>query len=65
MTALTRDFKETVAARVQQQPDFAKALFDKAATLCLNDEADMAKLILRNLIGNPPKRLGVSRPNIF
>ncbi len=48
--ALTRDFKETVVARVQQQPDFAKALFDEAATLFLNGEADTAKLMLRDLI---------------
>ncbi len=48
--ALTRDFKETVIARVQQDPDFAKALFDQAVTLFLNGEADTAKLVLRDLV---------------
>ncbi len=48
--ALTRDFKETVIARVQRDPDFAKALFDEAATLFLNGEADTAKLMLRDLV---------------
>ncbi len=47
---LTRDFKETVIARVQRDPDFAKALFDEAATLFLNGEADTAKLMLRDLV---------------
>ncbi len=31
--ALTRDFKETVAARVQNDPAFAQALLDEAITL--------------------------------
>ncbi|MCC7042105.1 MAG: transcriptional regulator, partial [Burkholderiales bacterium] len=30
--ALTRDFKETVAARVQNDPAFAQALLDEAIT---------------------------------
>ena len=50
MMALTRDFKETVLLRAQQDPDFAKALFDEAATLFLNGEADTAKFILRDLV---------------
>ncbi len=48
--ALTRDFKETVVARVQRAPDFTKALFGEAATLFLNGEADTAKLMLRDLV---------------
>ena len=31
--ALTRDFKETVVARVQTDPAFAQALLDEAVTL--------------------------------
>jgi hypothetical protein len=31
--ALTRDFKETVAARVQRDPAVAQALLDEAITL--------------------------------
>ena len=48
--ALTRDFKETVAARVQADPAFAKALLDEAITLFLDGEADIAKLVLRDLV---------------
>lgn len=48
--ALTRDFKETVAARVQGDPAFAQALLDEAITLFVNGEPDTAKLILRDLV---------------
>src|SRR4051794_32999371 len=46
----TRDFKQTVAERVQRDPAFAKALLDEAATLFLNGEPDTARLILRDLV---------------
>jgi DNA-binding phage protein len=48
--ALTRDFKETIAARIQSDPDFARAMLDEAATLFLNGEPETAKLILRDLV---------------
>jgi DNA-binding phage protein len=48
--ALTRDFKQTIAARVRRDPKFAKALLDEAATLFLNGEPDAARLILRELV---------------
>jgi len=48
--ALTRDFKETVSARVARDPAFAKALLDEAATLFLNGEPHTARLILRDLV---------------
>lgn len=48
--ALTRDFKATVLTRVKNDPKFAKALLDKAATLFLNGEPDTAKSILRDLV---------------
>jgi len=48
--ALTRDFKETVATRVQSDPVFAQALLDEAVTLFVNGEPDTAKLILRDLV---------------
>ena len=48
--ALTRDFKETVAARVQSDPAFAQALLDGAITLFVNGEPEPAKLILRDLV---------------
>lgn len=48
--ALTRDFKATIAARVQNEPAFAKALLDEALTLFINGEPDTAKLMLRDLV---------------
>jgi DNA-binding phage protein len=48
--ALTRNFKETVIARVKRDPAFAQALLDEALTLFLNGEPDTAKLILRDLV---------------
>src|SRR5204863_7543338 len=47
---LTRDFKQTIAARVRRDPKFAKALLHEAATLFLNGEPDTARLILRDLV---------------
>jgi DNA-binding phage protein len=47
---LTRDFRETIAKRVRRDPDFAKALLDEAATLFLNGEPQLARLILRDLV---------------
>jgi DNA-binding phage protein len=47
---LTREFKETVAARVQKDPAFAQALLDEAITLFVNGEPESAKLILRDLV---------------
>ena len=47
---LTRDFKETIVGRVRRDPDFAKALLDEAATLFLNGEPQLARLILRDLV---------------
>ena len=48
--ALTRNFKITVAARVQSDPVFAQALLDEAITLFINGEPETAKLILRDLV---------------
>lgn len=48
--ALTRDFKETIIARIQADPAFARGLLDEAATLFLNGEPETAKLILRDLV---------------
>lgn len=48
--ALTRNFKETVTARVARDPAFAKALLDEAATLFLNGDGHTARLVLRDLV---------------
>jgi DNA-binding phage protein len=47
---LTRDFKETVNARVQKDPAFAAALLDEAVSLFLNGAPETARLILRDLV---------------
>jgi len=51
--ALTRDVKETVAARVQNDPAFAQALLDEAIILLVNGEPEPANLILRDLDNAP------------
>lgn len=48
--ALTRDFKQTVVERVERDPAFARALLDEAATLFLNGEAGLARMVLRDLV---------------
>ncbi len=48
--ALTRDFKETVVARVERDPTFAKGLLDEATTLLIGGEAETARVILRDLV---------------
>lgn len=48
--ALTRNFKKTVADRAQRDPAFAQALLDEAATLFLNGEPEIARIILRDLV---------------
>lgn len=48
--ALTRDFKETVVARVNRDPAYAKALLDEASTLSLNGDPETSRMILRDLI---------------
>ena len=47
---MTRDFKETMAERVRNDPTFAQALLDEALTLFVNGEPESAKLILRDLV---------------
>jgi DNA-binding phage protein len=50
IVALTRDFKQTVVERVERDPAFAKAMLDEAATLFLNGEPELARIILRDLV---------------
>ena len=47
---LTRDFKETVIARVERDPAFAKELLVEATTLVIGGEGDTARVILRDLV---------------
>jgi DNA-binding phage protein len=47
---LTKDLKETLKKRVENDPDFAKALLHEAIDLMLDGDSATAKLILRDLI---------------
>ena len=48
--ALTRDLRPTVIERVRNDPEFARALLDEAATLFINGEPQTARLVLRDLV---------------
>jgi len=48
--ALTREFKDTVAARVQRDPRFREALFTEAMNAYLGGDTGMGKSILRDLV---------------
>ncbi len=54
--ALTRDFKDTVAARVQTDPAFAQALLNEAIDLFVNGDPESSKLILRDLVNSTSLR---------
>lgn len=47
---LTVDASVTIQARIQREPEFAKALLDEAIAVFLNGEADVARLVLRDLV---------------
>jgi DNA-binding phage protein len=48
--ALTREFKDTVAARVQRDPRFREALFTEAMNAYLGGNTGTGKSILRDLV---------------
>jgi DNA-binding phage protein len=48
--ALTREFRQTVMARIQTEPEFAIALYQEAIELFLSGEPEAAKNILRDLV---------------
>ena len=48
--ALTRDFKQTITARVQSEPAYARALLQQATSLLLQGEPHTSKLLLRDLV---------------
>lgn len=59
--ALTRSFKDSISERAQRDPDFANALLDEAATLFLNGEPDVARVILRDLVNSTVGFEGLSK----
>ncbi|HEV8242683.1 MAG TPA: transcriptional regulator [Nitrospirales bacterium] len=48
--ALTRDFKDTVVARVQRDPRFREALLTEALNAYLEGDTAAGKAILRDLV---------------
>lgn len=48
--ALTRDFKETVLARVQRDAKYREALFTEALNAYLTGDTSTGKAILRDLV---------------
>ncbi len=67
---LTRDFKDTIKARAERDPEFRKALVEEASECLLDNDLATAKAILRDYInatmgfeglaeavGTPPKSL--------
>lgn len=48
--ALTRDFKDTIKARVQRDPAFRKALLQEAAESMLAGDTETGKTVLRDYI---------------
>ena len=48
--ALTREYKETVLARVKRDPKFARALYAEAVNALLEGETDEGLSMLRDLV---------------
>jgi len=48
--ALTRDFRETILARVQREPRYREALFTEAINAYLAGDTAAGKSILRDLV---------------
>ncbi len=48
--ALTRDFKETVQARVERDPAFREALLKEGVECLLSGDVDTGKAVLRDYI---------------
>jgi DNA-binding phage protein len=48
--ALTRDFKETIKARVQRDPAFRRELLCEGVETMLNGDVDTGKAVLRDYI---------------
>ena len=46
---LTREYRETVLARIKHDPKFARALYAEAASALLEGETDEGLSILRDL----------------
>ncbi len=59
--ALTRSFKETVQARVAEDPAFRSALLREGVEALLAGDVDTGKAILRDYFEAPPSPARFSR----
>jgi len=48
--ALTREYKQTVLARIKREPKFAQALYAEAVTALIEGETDEGLSMLRDLV---------------
>ncbi|MCS6290432.1 MAG: transcriptional regulator [Nitrospira sp.] len=48
--ALTREFRNTVTARVERDPRFRETLFTEALNACFSGDTAVGKAILRDLV---------------
>jgi DNA-binding phage protein len=48
--ALTREYKETVLARIKRDPKFARALYAEAVNALMEGETDVGLSMLRDLV---------------
>lgn len=48
--ALTREFKETIGARIERDPRFREALFTEAMNAYLGGDIKAGKALLRDLV---------------
>jgi len=47
---ITRDYKDSINERVENDPLFTTALLNEAISLFLNGDPDVARLVLRDLV---------------
>ena len=47
---LTRDFKQTIKARADREPEFRAALFQEAISLLLDGDVETGKAVIRDYI---------------
>ena len=48
--ALTRDFKETIRARIERDPEFRQALFEEGVQCLIDGDVETGKAVLRDFI---------------
>ena len=53
--ALTRNFKETILARVERDPGFREALLEEAVLCLISNDAEIGKLALCDYIDTTPR----------